>query len=245
MRRIMLAVQYDGTDYAGWQRQADRMTVQEELEAALWEVLGRETRVTAASRTDAGVHALGQVVTLETDIRIPVENLVRALNDHLPQAVNVLEGEEVPGVFHPRYSASGKLYSYRILNRSAGSPFITRYAWHVPAPVLDVAKMQAAAELAKGRHDFAAFQSAGSETRSTVRRVFRFDLERHGDLIEAYLEADGFLYQMVRNLMGTMVEIGAGQREPEEMLSLLESRDRTLVGPPAPPQGLCLVRVFY
>jgi tRNA pseudouridine38-40 synthase len=191
------------------------------------------------------VHALGQVVALETDVGIPVDNLVRALNDHLPQAVNVLEGGEVPQAFHPRYSASGKLYSYRILNRPAGSPFITRYAWHVPAPVLDVERMRAAAELVKGKHDFAAFQSAGSCAQSTVRRLYRFDLERHGDVVETYLEADGFLYRMVRNLVGTMVEVGAGRRGPEEVTALLESRDRTLVGAPAPPQGLCLVRVFY
>ena len=241
----MLAVQYDGTDYAGWQRQAGQMTVQEELERALGQVLGCAVRVTAAGRTDAGVHALGQVVALETDIRIPVANLVRALNDHLPPAVNILEGGEVPAAFHPRYSASGKLYSYRILNRAAGSPFLTRYAWHVPAPTLDVERMQAAAERLQGKHDFAAFRSAGSCVKTSVRRLYRFEVERHGDLIEASLEADGFLYQMVRNLMGAVVEVGAGQREAEEMTALLESRDRTRVGPPAPPQGLCLVRVFY
>jgi tRNA pseudouridine38-40 synthase len=241
----MLAVQYDGTDYAGWQRQAEQRTVQEELEDALTRVLGREVRVTAASRTDAGVHALGQVVALETEVPIPVENLVRALNDHLPPAVSILEGGEVPAAFHPRFSASGKLYSYRILNRPEGSPFLTRYAWHVPAPALDVARMQAAAERLTGKHDFSAFRSAGSCVRTSVRRLYRFELERHGALIEASLEADGFLYQMVRNLMGAVVEAGAGKREPEEMTVLLESRDRTQVGPPAPPQGLCLVRVFY
>ena len=241
----MLAVQYDGTDYAGWQRQANARTVQEELETALAAVLGRELRVTAASRTDAGVHALGQVVVLETDIAIPVGNLVRALNDHLPPAVHVFEGGEVPAAFHPRYAASGKLYSYRLLNRPAGSPFLGRYAWHLPAPELDAERMQTAAKLLLGRHDFSAFRSAGSCTRSGVRRLYRFDVERQGDLIEASLEADGFLYQMVRNLIGTVVEVGSGRREPEEATALLESRDRTRVGPPAPPQGLCLVRVFY
>ncbi len=241
----MLAVQYDGTDYAGWQRQTEQMTVQEELETALGKVLGREMRVTAASRTDAGVHALGQVVTLETDVQIPVDNLVRALNDHLPQPVHVFEGGEVPEVFHPRYAASGKLYSYRILNRKAGSPFVTRYAWHIPTPVLDRERMQRAAKLLLGRHDFAAFRSAGSCVKTSVRRLYRFDLERQGDLIEASLEADGFLYQMARNLMGIVVEVGRGRREPEEVTALLGSRDRTKVGPPAPPQGLCLVRVFY
>ena len=241
----MLAVQYDGTDYSGWQRQAERLTVQEEVETALGKVLGRGIRITAASRTDAGVHALGQVVALETDIRIPVDNLVRALNDRLPQAVHIVEGGEVPAAFHPRYAASGKLYSYRILNRPGGSPFLTRYAWHVPAPALDLERMRAAAKLLLGRHDFSAFRSAGSCVKSSVRRLYRFDLERHGELLEASLEANGFLYQMVRNLMGTVVEVGSGKREPEAVTGLLESRDRTRVGPPAPPQGLCLVRVFY
>lgn len=241
----MLVVQYDGTDYAGFQRQADRPTIQSELEAALAKVLGQATSLTAAGRTDAGVHALGQVVALETEVPIPVPSLVQALNDHLPLAINVLEGQEVPAAFHPRYSASGKLYSYRILNRPAGSPFICRYAWHVPEPQLEVERMQAAAQLLLGRHDFAAFRSAGGSAKNTVRHLFRFDVTRHGDLIEAHLEADGFLYQMVRNLMGTLVEVGSGRREPQEVADLLAGRDRTRVGPPAPARGLCLVRVFY
>ncbi len=241
----MLVVQYDGTGYAGWQRQADRLTVQAEVETALQKVLGQAATVTAASRTDAGVHALGQVVAFETAVPIPVDNLVRALNDRLPQAVHIVEGGEVPGAFHPRYAASGKLYSYRILNRPLGSPFLTRYAWHVPEPVLDLGRMQDAARLLLGTHDFSAFRSAGSSVKSSVRRLYRFDVERYGDLIEASLEANGFLYQMVRNLMGTLVEVGSGQREPESVTRLLESRDRTQVGPPAPPEGLCLVRVFY
>lgn len=241
----MLIVQYDGTDYAGFQVQPDQPTIQGELEKALAEVGGTATRVTAASRTDAGVHALGQVATFETENPIPTPNLVRALNDHLPAAINVSEGTEVAAAFHPRYAASGKLYSYRILNRPAGSPFITRYAWHIPEPALAIGKMQEAAAILRGRHDFAAFTSAGSETEDTVRDIFRFDVERHGEIIEAHLEGNGFLYQMVRNMMGTVVEVGSERCATEEVAELLQARDRTRVGPPAPPQGLCLVRVYY
>jgi len=245
VRRIMLVVQYDGTDYAGFQIQPDQPTIQGELEKALAEVEGTETRVTGASRTDAGVHALGQIATLETENPIPVPNLVRALNDHLPPAITVPEGTEVASAFHPCYSASGKLYSYRILNRPAGSPFITRYAWHVPDPVLDVAKMQEAAAILCGQHDFAAFASAGGKVENTVRDIFRFDVERHRDILEVHIEGNGFLYQMVRNMVGTLVEVGSGRCDAEEVAKLLQSRDRTLVGAPAPPQGLCLVRVYY
>jgi tRNA pseudouridine38-40 synthase len=241
----MLVVQYDGTDYAGFQVQTRDRTVQAELEQALAKVLGRPARITASSRTDAGVHALGQVVTLEIGCGIPVANLVRALNDHLPLAVNVAAGEEVPESFHPRYAATGKLYSYRVLNRLGGSPFLARYAWHLPTPVLDVERMREAAAFLLGEHDFIAFRSAGSSVKTTVRTMSRLDIERHGELVEFWLQANGFLYQMARNLVGTLVEVGSGRREPEEVARLLEQKDRTLVGAPAPPQGLCLVRVYY
>lgn len=245
MRRIKLEVQYDGTDYAGWQWQENRPTIQGELRRALAAVLGQAPGLAAAGRTDAGVHALGQVVTLDTDHPIPAANLQRALNDRLPPAVYVESAEEVAPEFHPRFSARGKLYCYRVLNRPGGSPFLTRYAWHVPAPELDQARMGSAAELLQGQHDFAAFRSAGSAVKSTVRHLWRLDLQRHGELLEAHFGADGFLYQMVRNLMGTLVQVGRGELAPAQAAELLGGRDRTQVGPPAPPQGLCLIRVYY
>jgi tRNA pseudouridine38-40 synthase len=244
MRKVKLVVQYDGTDYAGFQVQPDVPTVQEELERALAKVLQHEVHLVAAGRTDAGVHATGQVIAIETDNPIPAWQLVRAANDVLPPAVGVVEAEEVAPDFHPRYDAVAKLYCYRILNRPIGSPFICRYAWHVPGGLDDEA-MNAGAACLLGTHDFSAFQAAGSSTHSQVRRLERLDCERVGEILEIRAMADGFLYMMVRNIVGTLVEVGQARRMPAAMEKILMSRDRSLAGPTAPPQGLCLVRVDY
>lgn len=244
MRKVKLVVQYDGTDYAGFQIQPNVPTVQEELERALSKVLQHTVHLVAAGRTDAGVHATGQVVAIETDNPIPAWQLVRATNDVLPTAVGVVEAEEVSPGFHPRYDAVAKLYCYRILNRPVGSPFICRYAWHVPGGLDDEA-MNAGAACLLGRHDFSAFEAAGSSARNKVRCLERLDCERVGDILEIRALADGFLYMMVRNIVGTLVEVGQGRRMPGEMETILRSRDRSQAGPTAPPHGLCLVRVDY
>ncbi len=243
-RHIMMVVQYDGTDYAGFQRQPDVPTVQGELESALERLLSEPVHLKAASRTDAGVHALGQVVSFRTSNPIPVENLPRALNGMLPLAVSVVQAAEVPDDFYPRFDAIGKQYTYRILNREVPSPFICRYAWHVEE-ALDVDAMAEAAQVLTGEHDFAAFCAAGSSVRSTVRNLYRFDIDLNGDIIEARLAADGFLYMMVRIIMGTLVEVGLGRLTVGDVEAILASRDRRKAGPTAPPQGLCLVRVDY
>lgn len=244
MRRMLLIVQYDGTGYHGFQRQAGQMTVQERLEQTLERVLGEPVKITAAGRTDAGVHALGQAVSFTTRNPIPLPNLVRALNDALPVDVAIAGAQVVAERFHPRRDAVSKLYSYRILNRELPSPFICRYAWHVPEP-LDLELMQAAAEKLLGEHDFAAFCASGSSVKSTVRRLSRLDLTREGDLIEIRAQADGFLYMMVRIIVGTLVEVGRGRLSVEEVGRILAARDRSRAGPTAPPQGLCLVAVSY
>lgn len=244
MRRMLLVVQYDGTGYHGFQRQCGQMTVQERLEQTLEQVLGEAVTVSAAGRTDAGVHAIGQAVAFTTANPIPVPNLVRALNDALPGDMAVAGAEVVPEAFHPRRDALSKLYSYRILNRELPSPFICRYAWHVTEP-LDLELMQAAAEKLLGEHDFAAFCASGSSAKSTVRRLSRLDVTREGDLIEIRAEANGFLYMMVRIMVGTLVEVGLGRLSAEEVGWILAGRDRTRAGPTAPPQGLCLVAVSY
>ncbi len=243
-RRAMLTVQYDGTDYGGMQSQPNAPTIQDELQRALAVVLGHDVKLTFASRTDAGVHAMGQVVTFETDRPIPLPNLKRAANDHLPLAVNILDVAEVSLQFHPRFDARGKLYSYRILNREAGSPFIARYAWHLPEP-LDVEALQEATQWLIGEHDFAAFCAAGSNVKQTVRTLYRLDCQREGDIIELHFEGDGFLYMMVRIMVGTLVEVAAGRLEPYDVAAILASRDRDQAGPTAPPQGLCLLRIDY
>ncbi len=244
MRRVLLVVQYDGTDYHGFQRQPELPTVQQTLERALGELLGEQVSITGAGRTDAGVHAVGQTATFETDRPIPTERIVPALNAILPATVGVVSAEDVPLDFHPRFDAVGKLYGYRILSRVLPSPFIGRYAWHLPTP-LDVGAMQEAGGRLIGRHDFVAFSSSGSSVQDTVRTLSRLDVWRDGELIEVRVEADGFLYMMARRIVGTLVEVGRGRRSVEEVGLIVESRDRTRVPAIAPPQGLSLIKVIY
>ena len=244
MRNIKLVVQYDGTDYAGFQIQPDVRTVQGVLEKALAKALQHGVRIKGAGRTDAGVHAIGQVITAQTEARIPVRRLVNALNDALPPSICIAGGEEVGEAFHPRYDAVGKLYSYRILNRREPSPFIGRYAWHIMA-TLDTEAMGRGAECLLGQHDFSAFEAAGSSVENKVRCLERLDCERHGEVVEIRALGDGFLYMMMRNIVGTLVEVGLGRLEPEAIAEILASGDRGNAGPTAPPRGLCLVRVDY
>jgi len=244
MRRLLLVVQYDGTDYCGFQRQPGLPTIQGELEDALTQLLDRETAVTGAGRTDAGVHAVGQTGTFETDSPIPTERVAGALNALLPDEVAIAEAREVPEDFHPRYHAVGKLYGYRILNRDLPSPFIGRYAWHLSFE-LKLPPMRDAAQALLGEHDFEAFSSSGSSVESTVRTLRRLDIERQGELIEIRLEADGFLYMMARRIVGTLTDVGRGLIPVEEVPELLRSRDRNRVRTVAPPQGLSLIKVVY
>lgn len=245
MRRILLVIQYDGTDYHGFQRQEARLrTVQGELEAGLERVLSEEVTVAGAGRTDARVHAIGQVATFDTSRPIPVENVAGALNSTLPMDVAVVSAEEVELSFHPRRDARGKQYCYRILNRKLPSPFINRYAWQVREP-LDEARMQAAAEILVGEHDFAAFCASGSAVKTTMRKLHRVDVSREGDTVEVRIEGNGFLYMMVRIIVGTLVEVGAGRMPAERVAEILAGCDRRAAARTAPPQGLTLIEVSY
>jgi len=244
MRRLKLTVQYDGTDYAGLQRQPNALTVQQVLEERIGEALGHEVKVLAAGRTDAGVHALGQVVTIDTDVSIPVEAAPIAFTSKLPDSIAVVAAEEVDPGFHARYDAKSKRYVYRIVSRPIRSPFLGRYAWCVRFP-LEVELIAAGAEHIEGRHDFRSFCAAGSDVENFEREVTRLEVARDGDLIEIWIDADGFLYQMVRIIVGTLVEVGRGRMAPETVGQIVAARDRTQAGPTAPPQGLCLVRVQY
>ncbi|MSP59551.1 MAG: tRNA pseudouridine(38-40) synthase TruA [Myxococcales bacterium] len=244
MRRIRLVVEYDGTDFSGWQRQLNGPSVQEVLEAALAAMTGVPTPVRGAGRTDAGVHALGQVAAFSTASPIPLIGFLRGLNGHLPPSVAVVSADEVPEDFDPRRHARGKLYRYLIWNAEARSPLRARTAWHIIRP-LDDRAMEAAALPLCGEHDFRAFRSADCERPTTVRVIRRLEVFRDGPLITIEIEATAFLRNMVRILVGTLVEAGHGKLTPDDVARILAAGDRRAAGPTAKPHGLVLVRVDY
>lgn len=244
MRNIKLTLAYDGTDFAGFQVQPGRRTVQGELTAALEKILGERVGVIGAGRTDAGVHARAQVANFQTAARLPVERLPAALNSCLPPDITVWRAEEVPARFHARYDARGKTYRYLIDRAPHRAPFLRRYSWHLTLP-LDAAAMRAAAAPLCGEHDFSSFCAAGSASPNHVRTLQRLAVGEEGDLLLVEAKADGFLYKMVRNLVGTLVEVGRGALAAEDVERILAGRDRRLAGPTAPPQGLILWEVEY
>jgi tRNA pseudouridine38-40 synthase len=247
MRNLKLTVAYDGTEYVGWQRQAKGVSIQGLLEAALAPFEGHPVTVHGAGRTDAGVHALGQVASVRLTATIEPTRLARALNAVLPVDVRVVSVEEASEDFHARYSATAKTYEYRIVNAPFVSPFMHRYVWHVPYR-LDLDAMRAAAELLRGGHDFAAFQSARTNVRSSDRTITAIDwLPGSGSdtPIVLRISGDGFLRHMVRNIMGTLVDVGWGRWPAAAITSILASRDRSQAGTAAPAQGLFLLAVMY
>lgn len=244
-RTVKLTLEYDGTDFVGWQVQPNGRSVQEVVEAALAKLLGEPVRVTGAGRTDAGVHAAGQVCSLRTTKRIPLKAFVLGMNSLLPPEVAVVEAADVPPEFDARRSASGKRYEYRIWNGPTRSPLRRRRAWELFRP-LDVAAMRVAAAHLLGEHDFSAFRASDCPAKTTRRIVRVLDVvgESGGEVLVA-AEATAFLKHMVRNLVGTLAEVGHGKRDPASMPALLAGGDRTKAGVTAPPQGLTLVRVDY
>lgn len=247
MRTLKLTLAYDGTGLVGWQRQAEGVSIQGLLEDALARFEQGPVSVHGAGRTDAGVHALGQVASVVLRATHAAPTLQRALNAVLPPAVRVLDLTEAAPDFHARFSARAKTYEYRIVNAPFVSPFLHRYVWHVPGR-LEFDAMRAAAAPLAGTHDFAAFQAAGSVVGSTTRTIHRIEWDPGGGFerpLGIRLHGDGFLRHMVRNIVGTLVEIGAGRWEPERMAAILGSRDRGQAGSTAPPQGLFLREVLY
>jgi tRNA pseudouridine38-40 synthase len=244
VRNIKLLLSYDGTDFFGWQRQPDRRTVQQVLEEAIGRLTGVESNTTASGRTDAGVHALGQVVHFYTASRHGPDTFVKALNAMLPPDVRVKGAWEVPQAFHATLDARAKLYRYVIDNGRVADPFQTRYAWHV-FPRLDAAAMHGAAQALRGRHDFHSFETNWPNRTSSVRTITHVAVNRVGDAVWVDVEADGFLYNMVRAITGTLVEVGKGRWPGSQVAAVLAAEDRRQAGPTAPPQGLFLVRVLY
>jgi len=244
MRNIKLIVQYDGTGFAGFQYQPQQRTIQGELEKHLGKICGHAVRVIGAGRTDAGVHALGQVVNFETHGTVPTNRIPVAANSLLPRQIAASSAEDVEADFHARYSARGKRYRYSILNRASPSPFLARFAWHMPR-ALDLAALRAGAERLLGRHDFTSFSAAKAEVEDRRRELRAAQWEQRGDVLTLTLEADGFLHNMARIIAGTLVEVGLGRLAPEAVSEALEARDRATAGRTAPPQGLCLLCVIY
>ena len=244
MRNIKLLLSYDGTDFFGWQRQPDRRTVQQVLEEAIGRLTGVESNTTASGRTDAGVHAIGQVVHFFTTSRHPPETFVKALNAMLPADVRVDGAWDMSQSFHATLDAKAKLYRYVIDNGRHADPFQRRYAWHVFSP-LDNEAMHRAAETLKGRHDFHSFETNWPNRTSSVRTITHIAVSRRSDSVWIEVEADGFLYNMVRSITGTLVEVGKGKWPVSRVAEVLAAEDRREAGPTAPPQGLFLVRVRY
>jgi tRNA pseudouridine38-40 synthase len=249
MRTIKLLLSYDGTDFAGWQRQQSGRTVQATLEDAIEKITGVRASTLASGRTDAGVHALGQVVSFRTESQLPAEVLVRALNAKLPSSVAVLEAAEVHAGFHATHDALQKCYRYMIHNGPVRDVLALRYAWHYACGLLDAQAMQRAAMPLIGRHDFRSFETTGAPRKTSVRTVFDLRVERGRGEREHFLtleiEADGFLYNMVRTITGTLLDVGRGARPESWPGEVLKAMDRRRAGRTAPAHGLFLVAVKY
>jgi tRNA pseudouridine38-40 synthase len=265
MRNHKLILSYDGSDYAGWQVQPDLPTVQGALASAIGRITGEKVLPQGSGRTDAGVHALAQVVTFVTESSVPTANFVKALNDILPVSVRVLEVQEAAADFHARHSARSKTYRYRIFRRAICPPFLARYVWHYPFP-LEESTMIRAAGLVEGEHDFTSFAAVDAErgagvppafvrsendrvregaTASNLRRIFSSTWQRQGDEFVYTVMGSGFLHHMVRNLVGTFILVGKGTLQAEDITRILEARNRSAAGATAPANGLYLVNVDY
>jgi tRNA pseudouridine38-40 synthase len=249
MRTIKLTLSYDGTDFAGWQRQQDCRTVQATLEEAIEKITGARSATLASGRTDAGVHALGQVVSFRTASRLSIEVLQRALNANLPHSMAVLDMAEVHDGFHATHDALRKRYRYVIHDGPVRDAFARRYAWHYAHGRLDAGAMQRAAMPLIGTHDFSSFETTGAPRKTSIRTVYDLHIERgrgdRGQFVTLEIEANGFLYNMVRTIVGTLVDVGRGARPESWPGEVLAAMDRRRAGRTAPPQGLFLVNVEY
>lgn len=243
-RTLKLTLAYDGTRFVGWQRQAAGESIQGLLEDALAPLEGAAVTAHGAGRTDAGVHAEGQVASARVTFSLDSATVLRALNARLPAEIRVIAVEDAPAGFHARFSARGKWYRYQIANAPVADPFTRAYMWHIPEPLNRGAMRAAAASLA-GTHDFRAFQSSGSDVQGTVRTLTRSELFSHGDLLVYEVAGDGFLRHMVRAIVGTLVDVGRGTRRPEDVAALLRGGTREQAGATAPAHGLTLVKVEY
>lgn len=255
MKYIKLIIEYDGTNYQGWQTQRSGLTIQDIMSKTICNITGEDIKLISASRTDAGVHALGQVAVFRTDSVLPADTIKRALNAKLPGDIRILDTEEFDAEFHPRYQAVKKSYFYLIEKTQKQSAFLHRYTWKIPVR-LDFDSMSRAASLLQGEHDFSAFRGAGCGAKTTIRTIHSIVLAKYdsldfmaakiqGDFIKIQIEANAFLRHMIRNIVGTLTEVGMGRISPETVINILTSCDREMAGPTAPAKGLFLEKVFY
>jgi tRNA pseudouridine38-40 synthase len=243
-RNISLVIEYDGTNYHGWQCQPNGVTLQEVVQGKIEMILDHPIKIYAAGRTDAGVHAFGQVINFHTEKTIELVKLTRGLNSLLPADIRIKQGREVDESFHARYSAKSKSYIYAICNAPYLPPFNTRYVWHIPYGINSVLMNETIQKIV-GTHDFSSFKKKDEFYRNHVREVLRAGVKRRGAYIYIFIEATGFLRYMVRNIVGTLVLVGSNKISEDEFVTILDSRDRVNAGPTAPPQGLFLRRIKY
>lgn len=244
MRNIKLTIEYDGKGFNGWQKQPDKLNIQGEIENAIERITGEKVELYASGRTDAGVHALGQTANFKTNSNIPIEKFCIAINSQLKKSIVIKEATEVDENFHCRYNCKGKKYRYVINNSINGSAIYRGLEYHMPIK-LDVEKMREAAKYFVGRHDFKAFKSSGTSSKSSVREIYTAEIIEDGERIKIELTGSGFLYNMVRIISGTLVDVGLGKIKPEEIKNIIDKKDRTKAGKTLPAQGLYLVEVYY
>ena len=244
MRNIKLTIEYDGTSYGGWQKQKNNRTIQQCIEEAIKLLTGEEVELIGSSRTDAGVHAKGMVANFITNSQIPADKFREAINTKLPDDIGIIKSEEVDRNFHSRYDSKGKTYFYTLVNRYEKVCIGRNYVYQV-RDELNYNLMKEAAKYFLGKHDFKAFKTNGSSVKTSVRTINGLELELKGDVIKIFVSADGFLYNMVRIIVGTLIEVGKGKIKPEDIESIIRNGDRSKAGPCVPPNGLVLEKVFY
>ncbi|WP_394896326.1 tRNA pseudouridine(38-40) synthase TruA [Clostridium paraputrificum] len=244
MRNIKLTIEYDGTSYGGWQKQKNNRTIQQCIEEAIKLLTGEDVELIGSSRTDAGVHAKGMIANFITNSQIPADKFREAINTKLPDDIGIIKSEEVDRNFHSRYDSKGKTYCYTLVNRYEKVCIGRNYVYQV-RDELNYNLMKEAAKYFLGKHDFKAFKTNGSSVKTSVRTINRLELELKGDVIKIFVSADGFLYNMVRIIVGTLIEVGKGKIKPEDIESIIKNGDRSKAGPCVPPNGLVLEKVFY
>ncbi len=244
MRNIKLTIEYDGKDFNGWQKQPNKLNIQGEIEKAIQNVTGEQVNLIGSGRTDAGVNAFGQVANFKIDSEFPIEKMATAINSQLKKSIRVKKAEEVSSDFHSRYNCHSKTYNYVIDNSEQGSAIYRNLSYHV-SKKLNIEKMQKAISYFIGEHDFSSFKSSGTSSKSSVRTIYNATVVKENDKVTISLTGNGFLYNMVRIISGTLVEVGLNNIEPQEIPKIIEAKNRQMAGKTLPPQGLFLINVEY